>query len=391
MSDMKEAKMESAVITDELIEEMRGKIGLKLRIEHSINNEEATRLAIKKFADGVGDPNPLWSDAQYAAKTRYGSIVAPPSWVIAVFAGLQFGWRGLGGFHNATDAEYYRPIRLNDKITPQCVYTGFEGPKPSEFAEKMLIDWYENKYFNQRNELVARIKWSVIRTERAKAREKGKYSKIQLPHPWTEKELKRVEEEVLSQEIRGATKRYWEDVAVGDELKPVVKGPIGLTDEVAFIAGGGAPIPRLSAHVAALLQYRKHSAWTFRDPNTYALEPIFAVHYNKEAARAMGLPMAYDVGFQRQCWQIHLLTNWMGDDGWLKKTYAEYRRFVFLSDVVWVKGKVSKKYVDADGEPCVDIETDAVNQRGEEVMPGRATIALPSRNKDTSPMDSRLH
>jgi hypothetical protein len=147
----------------------------------------------------------------------------------------------------------------------------------------------------------------------------------------------------------------------------------------------------LSAHVAALLQYRKHSAWTFRDPNTYALEPIFAVHYNKEAARAMGLPMAYDVGFQRQCWQIHLLTNWMGDDGWLKKTYAEYRRFVFLSDVIWVKGKVSKKYVDADGEPCVDIETNAVNQRGEEVMPGRATIALPSRNKDTSPMDSRLH
>ena len=77
----KEAKMADARITPEMIEEMRSKAGLKLRIDHSINNEEAVRLAIKKFADGIGDPNPLWSDAEYARKTRYGNIVAPPSWV----------------------------------------------------------------------------------------------------------------------------------------------------------------------------------------------------------------------------------------------------------------------------------------------------------------------
>ncbi|MFC2003728.1 acyl dehydratase, partial [Chloroflexota bacterium] len=221
-------------------------------------------------------------------------------------------------------------------------------------------------------------------------RKKGKYHSIQLPHPWTESELKKVEEEVLSEEIRGSDTRYWEDVVVGEELKPVVKGPIGLTDEVAYIAAGGAPIPRLAAHGVSLRQYRKHPAWAFRDPNSYALEPIFAVHYNKEAAKAMGLPMQYDVGFQRQCWQIHLLTNWMGDEGWLNQTYAEYRRFVYHSDVVWVKGKVTKKYIDDNGEPCVDIETNAVNQRGEEIMPGHATILLPSREHDAWPLNHRL-
>ena len=100
--------------------------------------------------------------------------------------------------------------------------------------------------------------------------------------------------------------------------------------------------------------------------------------------------MQYDVGFQRHCWQIHLLTNWMGDDGWLKKSYAEYRRLVFFSDVVWVTGKVTSKYVDEDGENCVNIETNAVNQRGEEVMPGGAVIALPSREKKAFPLDKRL-
>lgn len=385
-----EVKMAEARITGEMIEEMRSKVGLKLRIQHSIQNEDAVRIPILKFTEGIGDPNPLWSDLEYAKQTRYGTISAPPSWIFSVFSGLQFGWRGLGGFHNATETEFYQPILLGDKIIPECTFTGFEGPKPSEFADEMLIDWYKNRYVNQRGELVAKAKWSVVRVARAKARKKGKYHAIELPHPWTEEELKKIEEEVLAAEVRGSSVRYWEDIRIGEELKPVVKGPIGLTDEVAFISGGGAPIPRLTANEVALRAYRRHPAWAFRDPASYALEPIFAVHYNKEAAKAMGLPMQYDVGFQRQCWQIHLLTNWMGDDGWLKKCYAEYRKFVYHSDVVWVKGKVTGKYVDEEGESCVRIETNAVNQRDEEVMPGWAIIVLPSRGKKSFPLNNRL-
>lgn len=385
-----EARMPEAYITEEMIEEMRRKIGLKLRIEHSIFNEEANRMAILKFADGIGDPNPLWRDPEYARTTSYGTLVAPPSWVFSVFAGVQFGWRGLGGFHNATEVEFYRPVRLGDKITPECVFTGFEGPKPSKFAERMVVDWYENRYYNQRGELVAKARWSVVRVERAKAKEKGKYRNLQLPHPWTEEELRRIEEEVLSEEIRGSNPRWWEEVEVGEELRPVVKGPLGMTDEIAFICGGGAPIPRLTAHGVALRWYRRHPAWAFRDPITHALEPIFAVHYNREAARAMGLPLQYDVGFQRHCWQIHLLTNWMGDEGWLKRSYAEYRRFVYHSDVVWVKGKVEEKFIDEEKECCVRVRTSAFNQRGEEVMPGQAIVALPSREGGLSPVRKRL-
>jgi acyl dehydratase len=387
----KQVKMPEAVITEEMMARMRSKIGQKLRIDHSINNEAATRIAIRKFADGIGDSNPLWTNEEYAQKTRYGSIVAPPSWIFAVFSGLQFGWAGLGGFHNETDAEFHKPVLRNDSIFPECIYEGFDGPKPSSFAEKIIIDRKENTYTNQRNELVARVKWSSIRMERVKAREKGKYSDIKLPHPWTEQQLREIEEEVLSEEIRGANIRYWEDVKVGETLKPVVKGPIGMTDIIAFLIGGGAPIPRLAAHGAQLRQFRLHPAWAFRDPSTHALEPIFSVHYNKEAAFAQGgLPMQYDVGFQRHCWQIHLLTNWMGDDGWLKRSFAQYRKFVFYSDVVWLKGKVIKKYVDDNNEYCVDIATSAINQREEEIMPGEATIVLASREKGIFPLDKIL-
>jgi hypothetical protein len=80
----------------------------------------------------------------------------------------------------------------------------------------------------------------------------------------------------------------------------------------------------------------------------------------------------------------------MGDEGWLKENYAEYRRFVYLSDVVWFRGKVTKKYVDQDGEYCVEIETSALNQRGENTVPGYSIVALPSRDKGTWPVEKRL-
>ena len=386
----KEVKLDTAAITPEMIDEMRTKLGTKLRIDDSVHNEYATRMAILKFAHGIGDKNPLWTDEIYAGKSPDRGIVAPPSFIWACFAQVQFGWRGLGGFHAGCDVEFSKPIYLGDKITAECVYTGFEGPKKSSFAKETVIDHFHNQYWNQRRELVAKYHWWVVRYSRAKTQPKAKRNKIELPYPWTGEQLAKIEEEVGSEIIRGNVKRYWEDTKIGEELSPVTKGPLGITDEIAYIIGGGVPIPRITAHGVALDNYRKHPAWAFRDPNTHALEPIFAVHYNKQAANAMGLPQAYDVGLQRHCWGIHLITNWMGDDAWLKRSFTEYRKFVFLSDVVRLKGKVTKKYIDSEGDYCIEIERHAINQRGEDVMPGYAIVALPSKNNNILPLEKHF-
>jgi acyl dehydratase len=383
-------KMAEARITQEMIDGMRAKLGTRLRIEDSTHNEYATMMAILKFAHGIGDANPLWTKQAYARKSIYGDMVAPPSFIWACFAQVQFGWRGLGGFHSGCDIEFLEPVYLGDKVTAECVFIGFDGPQKSRFAKETITDHFQNQYWNQRGELIARYHWWVIHFARAKTRQKTEKNQIELPHPWTDEQLARIEEETLSEEIRGGVTRYWEDVNIEEELKLVVKGPLGTTDMIAYIIGGGVPIPRMSAHGTALAAYRKHPAWAFRDPDTHALEPIFAVHYNKRAANAMGLPQAYDIGLQRHSWGIHLITNWMGDNAWLKRSYAEYRKFVYLSDVVWLKGKVVKKYIDSQGEYCVKIERHALNQRGDDVMPGYAIVALPSKNNGTSPLDKRL-
>ena len=51
-------------------------------------------------------------------------------------------------------------------------------------------------------------------------------------------EIEQIENDILTETPRGALVRYWEDVNVGDELDVITKGPISLTDEIAFIAAG---------------------------------------------------------------------------------------------------------------------------------------------------------
>jgi hypothetical protein len=384
-----QARMPEAVIDDAMIESMNAKAGIQLRIGHSVNNEEATRIAVTKFAGGVGDINELWTDPDHARASEYGGPVAPPSFVIGCFSGIQFGWPGLGSFHSATQMELLVPIYWGDRIEASCRYDGFTGPRPSSFAGRMVTDHFTNDYVNQRGEAVAQIRWQVVNYERAAARGKSKSRTIDVPYRWTAAELRLIEERVLAQRPRGTQLRYWEDVQVGDSIDELTKGPIGLTDEVAFIAGGGTPIPRLKAHAAALHDYAGHPAWAFRDPVTGAQEPIYAVHYNQAAANAMGVAFQYDVGFQRQCWQIHLLTHWCGDSGWVKHLSAQYRGFVYLSDTVDLGGVVTSKSVDSAGEHVVEITTHARNQRGDDIMPGSAVVALPSRDGTVSPVATR--
>jgi len=149
-------------ITDEAIEDFRNRVGTKLRIEHQFN-ELASRDAIRKFADGIGDPNPLWRNRVYAASTVYGSLAAPPSWVNSVLpTWVLQGLPGVHALHSSTDWEFYLPILLNDRIAPECYFTGCKVVK-SEFAGRSILERQESRFYNQKGELVARAKPAAFR------------------------------------------------------------------------------------------------------------------------------------------------------------------------------------------------------------------------------------
>ncbi len=371
--------------TDEMLADMRALIGTDLRTESCVNNEYATKMAIIRFCEGIGDGNPLWMDENYGFQSQYGGQIAPPSFIFACLGSIQVGWPGLGGFHCETKLTFNRPIRVGDKIKASVTFDGFDGPTDdSNFGGRRIKDYLRQEYRNQNGELVSTFICSRMRFERTEMQKRASTRTIEIPHPWTEEELVAIEDQVMAESPRGAVPRYWEDVQVGDEIDVITKGPLGLTDFIAFIAGGAAPIPRVSAHGIALRRYRKHPNWAFRDPKTHALEPVYSVHYNDYAAKLQGAQIAYDVGIQRTCWQLHSLTNWMGDAGFLKAATSQYRAHVYLSDVVRLGGRVEAKEIDADGDHIVRITTWAYNQREQNAMPGTAVVALPSREKAKS-------
>lgn len=365
--------------TDEMLAEMRALIGTELRTDACINNEYATRHAILRFAEGIGDDNPLWMDPAYATTTPHGVQIAPPSFIFACLASVQVGWRGLGGFHADTKMTFHKTIRVGDRITARVVFDGFEGPMASSFGGRRIKDYIRQEYRNQHDELVSTFICSRMRFERSEMQKRASSRPITVPHPWTDAEVAAIEAQVLAETPRGSTPRYWDDVTVGDEIDVITKGPIGLTDEIAYIAAGAAPIPRIAAHGVALRRYHKHPRWAYRDPVTHALEPVYSVHYNDYAAKLQGAQAAYDVGIQRTCWQIHSLTHWMGDTGFLKALTSQYRSHVYLSDVVRLGGRIDDKEIDADGDHIVRLTTWATNQRDQNVMPGSAVIVLPRR------------
>jgi acyl dehydratase len=366
--------------TDKMLADMRALIGTELRTESCVNNEYATRMAIQRFCEGIGDDNPLWTDPAYGARSSFEGQIAPPSFIFACLGSIQVGWPGLGGFHCETRMTFHKPIHVGDKVTAKVIFDGFDGPiDDSNFGGRRIKDYLRQEYRNQADELVATFICSRMRFERTEMQKRRESRKIELPHPWTEAELEKIENDILAEAPRGATPRYWDDVNVGDEIDVITKGPLGLTDFIAFIAAGAAPVPRISAHSVALRRYRKHPKWAFRDPSTHALEPVYAVHYNDFAAKLQGAQIAYDVGIQRTCWQIHTLTNWMGDAGRLKSLFGQYRAHVYLSDVVRLGGRIESKQIDDDGDAVVNVTTWAHNQRDQNVMPGSAVIVLPRR------------
>ena len=113
-----------------------------------------------------------------------------------------------------------------------------------------------------------------------------------------------------------------------------------------------------------------HTRFTFNEYNQSTWEPHLRDHED--------LGYVFNQSAQSEAGANHLICNWMGDDGFLKKMSAQARRMMPVGDTSWITGKVAKKYIQ-DGEHLVDLEIKCTTQRGIMHMPATATVRLISR------------
>jgi acyl dehydratase len=69
-------------LTDAMVDQAKALIGSEIRTEGW--NQQASRDAIRHYAFGLGDDNPLFSDLAYGQTTRYGSVIAPPTFLYTI-------------------------------------------------------------------------------------------------------------------------------------------------------------------------------------------------------------------------------------------------------------------------------------------------------------------
>lgn len=212
-----------------------------------------------------------------------------------------------------------------------------------------------------------------FRVERDSARESGKYEPIRVE--WTPEQIAEIMTRYRDEEARllGAVPRYVEDVAVGDKLPPITKGPYTATTAIAYLMGWGGLYVR--AHADAFDLFAHHPALAI--PNEWGVpEPPERVHWDPDLARRVGVPGAYDYGPERVSWLSHIVTDWMGDDGFLKYLDVQVRRHNVLGELVTIDAVVTGVDV---VEGIVDIKIDAANQDGHESARGTAKVKLPHR------------
>lgn len=376
-------------LTDEDIERAKLLLGVDLAVRHQEYVGTAQVDNIRNFAAGCGNDNPLHRDPEYAAGTRWGQVIAPAMMAGIINSPLRGDpmpdelkartkslFRGIHVFVSGGEWEFYNPIFPGDTLYS---FKGEESVSvnPSEFAGRNVIQISREVKFNQRQQIVGVYKTLRILTERKTAAKKGKYSQIE-PQSYTDEDMAKIDEIYAAEKVRGAEKRYFEDVQIGESLGTMAKGPLTVTDVVCFHAGGYGFVPYAPTVGRMAHKNRKRIA-PFYVKNEYGVPDVAQrLHWDPAWAQQIGNPMAYDYGVMRENYIFHYLSDWCGDDGWVSKQYDEIRKFNYMGDTQLITGEVTDKR-EEDGQKIVDIEFRMTNQRDEVTVKGRASILLPSR------------
>ncbi|OGO30805.1 MAG: hypothetical protein A2Z29_03920 [Chloroflexi bacterium RBG_16_56_11] len=345
---------------DEFEADFKKGIGIEVDLNDQRFLIEATRDGIRNFAEAVGDSNPLWINEDYVRKSRFGMVTAPPTFLFNVNHGTSPALAapgtppvtGLSLLYAGAELEFFQPVHLGDELSVRGKSTG-TARKQSRSLGQLLFTTGEAYYHNQRNELVGTIRTTICRF--------GSLEKqaVQLDRKFKPGvEVRSPDILAFERQRRGAAPRFWEDVEVDEEMTPPLdKGLLTMMEIVRF----GLFVPSVPRRIER------------RRPN---LEIGFS---REEMQKRAGLESASDYGPQRVCWLGQLVTDWMGDDGTLKKMSCQVRHPSIMGDINIVKGRVKDKIV-REGEHLVDCEIWVENQAGLVTAPGEATVALPTRD-----------
>ncbi len=142
----------------------------------------------------------------------------------------------------------------------------------------------------------------------------------------------------------GKLKTLWyEDISEGDEIPPLEVNPD--TRQLVMYAGASGDF-----------------------------QPI---HYDKDVAQKAGHDAVIIHGALKSAWLAQLITDWLGDSGWMREFSVQYRGIDYIGKKT-CRGRVIGKRVEADAG-LVELELSLEDEAGTVTTPGTALVELPRR------------
>lgn len=304
--------------------------------------------------------NPLYSDTSYAKKTGYGALIAAPL-AVSINVGFPYlpklsdawlwtrideGAANLGGLDH--ELTFYRPIYASDtlySIITRQDFVDITDPKGSKVRKFRVIG--EGEMYNQKGEKVMSIyhsgieKFQIFKDPSMAAGNetpstgstKVDWGKMRPIHKYTETDWEYIKELWSKEYMRGSDTLYWEDVKIGDEPAWTCDGPV--TEEDRWSGGGGGGVQKSTTVRDVLTASATENQPSAGGPpmgGRVELTQDSYGMYHIESGQTGGLPPSVSnsadkhpnqrssfMNTQGRDFAVRMVTNWMGDDGWLYK------------------------------------------------------------------------
>jgi acyl dehydratase len=126
--------------------------------------------AIQRYAQAIGDPNPLYNDPDYATRTRHGRLLAPPGftgWPVRTTRATEKLFESLvraGGPARVLDGgvefEFFEPIGAGDVLTATLKIASITERETR--LGKTMFTTAETTYVNQKGQVTLRSRSTLL-------------------------------------------------------------------------------------------------------------------------------------------------------------------------------------------------------------------------------------
>jgi hypothetical protein len=366
------------------------------RIKDPVGN-----MDIRRWAQAMHFPNRINYDDDFAAESRFGRLVAPQSFAVALDDAHGSAPACVGMIPNShllfggDEWWFYGPrIFGGDMIVNERIPFDYVV-KDTKFAGPTCFQRGDNFYRNQDGELIAKQRSTTIRYDAEAARGMSSLDATDDPS-WTDEELDALEdrkfEYIKSLHDLGHGKRYWDDINVGDQLPPRVIGVHSIasftTEWRAYLFTIWCGVHRRTDLDIEALGFTGPMAGKEQDPVLERENPEMTDgayigpsrgHLFPRWARYIGMPRAYGYGASMGAWILDYLGGWAGEWGMVVHSNCSYRGPAFTGDITIMTATVIDKLVDEQGRNVVQVDVKMTNQLGTTMATAKAEIELPKK------------